>query len=160
MSDDLDALLEPRVQAARRVAERVKRLQDVDLPRLDFWNYSPCRYHEQPDVECEYRLCGGPLFRHQRVGAAWLYLASKGLLADETGLGKTVQTLALIALLKHLRQPARTLVVCLPGAIEDPWLRDCRRFAPRLVVEPATGSRYQRLERYAGDGTCSWSASR
>ena len=29
-------------------------------------------------------------------------------------------------------------------------MRDFRRFAPRLVVEPATGGRYQRIERYAG----------
>jgi SNF2 family DNA or RNA helicase len=150
MDADLDVLLESRIQAARRVAGRVKDLQDVELPHLDFWSYSPCRYHETTQVECEYRLCGGPLFRHQRVGTTWLYLARKGILADETGLGKSAQTIALIALLKHLREPARTLIVCQPGAIEGTWMRDFRRFAPRLVVEPAVGGRYQRIERYAG----------
>jgi SNF2 family DNA or RNA helicase len=147
---DIDVLLQTRAQAAAKVAGRVKGLRDVELPRLDFWNYKPCRHHEKPEVECEWRLCGGNPFRHQRIGTSWLYLARKGILADETGLGKSAQIICLLCLMKQQRESCRTLIVCQPGAIEGTWMRDFRRFAPRLVVEPATGGRYQRIERYGG----------
>jgi SNF2 family DNA or RNA helicase len=149
-TDELELLLQPQDAIRRQAASKVKALRDVHIPRLDLWNYEPCSHHEVPDPNCEWRLCGGPPFRHQRTGTTWMYLAHKGILADDTGLGKSGEIIHLICLLKQKQQPARTLIVCLPGAIEGAWLRDFRRFAPRLVVEPAVGPRYERIERYAG----------
>jgi SNF2 family DNA or RNA helicase len=147
---ELDLLLESRARSLRRAAEGVKRLGDVELPPLTFWNRQPCRHHTEPDPLCQWRACGGDLFKWQRKGVAWLYLTRKGILGDETGLGKTAQVIALLALLKERGELGRALIVCQPGAIEDPWLWDFRRFAPRMIVEPAVGPRWKRLERYAG----------
>src|SRR3990167_2740245 len=49
------------------------------------------RLQEASDVEFETSL---PLFPYQKVGAAFLKRIGSGLLGDEVGLGKTIQTLA------------------------------------------------------------------
>jgi len=57
------------------------------------------------------------LQRHQWLGFKWMYRVANGtfrgcILADDPGLGKTLQALALIEALIWSRQAARVLVVC------------------------------------------------
>ncbi|MEV0586537.1 SNF2-related protein [Nonomuraea sp. NPDC050310] len=70
----------------------------------------------------------------QERGLAWLSFLSElglgGVLADSMGLGKTVQTLALLV---HERAERPTLLVC-PMSLLGNWEREAARFAPDLRV--------------------------
>ncbi|MEU8172122.1 DEAD/DEAH box helicase [Microbispora hainanensis] len=74
---------------------------------------------------------------YQRRGLAWLaFLDRLGLgacLADDPGLGKTVQLLALEALCRDGRERPPTLVVC-PVSVVGNWKREAARFVPGLSV--------------------------
>ena len=81
----------------------------------------------------------GELRPYQRYGAAWLrehYHRGLGaILADDMGLGKSVQT---IAFLLHERAergalPGPTLLVC-PTSLLGNWRREIQRFAPSLSM--------------------------
>lgn len=134
-------------QKRRELALRVRSAHDVNLPVLENWNYEPCRFHDEPKPDCEYRLCGGPLFRHQRVGVAF-FMMTDGVLADMTGLGKTNQVIFLIALKKERGELTnRAVVVCGAPAVAQ-WVHEFSRFAPRLNVIAATGTRAKRVEKY------------
>ncbi len=83
----------------------------------------------------------GTLRPYQLRGLSWMdQITSFGLgacLADDMGLGKTVQVLAL--LWHHRRQgapkkpKAPDLVVC-PTSVVHNWVKEARRFAPKLKV--------------------------
>ena len=149
-----------REDAARAAAERVKDLADIHMPRLDLWNYdSVCKAHAErgetkPVTSCEYQECGGDLWGAQRVGVTWLYLRKDGLLADDPGVGKWVQMIHLVCLLKQRGElPRRALFV-----VATPSLGQCveqtRRWAPGLSFEYVTGKmgKSGRVERYASAG--------
>jgi superfamily II DNA or RNA helicase len=89
----------------------------------------------------------GELRPYQERGLAWLSFLSDlglgGILADDMGLGKSVQTLAL---LDHERcapgQPGEngpTLLVC-PMSLVGNWQREAERFTPDLAVHVHHGS--------------------
>ncbi|CEM33037.1 unnamed protein product [Vitrella brassicaformis CCMP3155] len=72
-----------------------------------------------------------------------------GVLADATGLGKTIVTIALI---EQCQQPGPTLVVC-PSNLVDQWVSEVRKFAPQLTVRSLKGPKKLRpgvtqLQRY------------
>ena len=79
---------------------------------------------------------------YQVVGLNWLALMYRHklscILADEMGLGKTCQVIAFISHLVETGINGPHLVVC-PGSTLENWLREIRRFAPNLVVEPYHG---------------------
>jgi SNF2 family DNA or RNA helicase len=88
----------------------------------------------------------GELRPYQERGLSWLaFLGTLGLggvLADDMGLGKSVQTLALIA---HDDQSGPTLLVC-PMSLVGNWQREAARFTPDLRVHVHHGS-----DRLAGE---------
>jgi SNF2 family DNA or RNA helicase len=134
-------------------AEAVKRAADITLPRLKYWNDSPCAMHEEPKVDCEYRACGGELFSHQRIGVMWLYIRKSGLLADLPGVGKTNQVLGLAALLKQRGELSkRMLIVCQTPAVLQ-WYAEAQRWVPKLRTDAVyTGlTRKQRIAKYVQD---------
>jgi SNF2 family DNA or RNA helicase len=117
------------------LAEAARTSHDItDFPVLGCWNYLPCRKHQEIDPLCKH--CGVILRRHQRVGAAWLYSAGKGLLADSVGLGKTAQVAAVLAWGRdtgELGAHARTVIICKPAAMGQ-WRDELRRMIPQLYV--------------------------
>lgn len=144
-------------QRERRLAtaNRVKLLDDVSFPHLQYWNYSACAHHTEigPQVDCVYRACGGDLFSHQRVGASWLYAAHFGLLADDTGVGKTNEILALIALLKQSSELyQRALLIPNSPAVKQ-WASECARWIPGIKVIAVNGDipKPRRIELYSSD---------
>ncbi|WP_119729147.1 DEAD/DEAH box helicase [Thermomonospora amylolytica] len=87
----------------------------------------------------------------QERGLAWLKflddLGLGGVLADSMGLGKTVQTLALLALERaDGAQVAPTLLVA-PMSLVGNWQREAARFTPKLRVYVHHGSGRRRGER-------------
>ena len=81
----------------------------------------------------------GELRPYQRYGAAWLeehYHRGLGaILADDMGLGKSVQAIAFLLQEKAEQGslPAPTLLVC-PTSLLGNWRREIMRFAPSLKV--------------------------
>lgn len=143
-------LVETPQQEAERRAEVVRGLTDLKLPALEHWNLTPCKHHEVATPLCEYRQCGGDLWAHQRVGISWLYTRKVGLVADNTGSGKTNLCLGLIALLKQRGElGGRALIVCQTPAVQQ-WLREAHRWVPALHSTAVLSGmvRQDRIARY------------
>lgn len=72
---------------------------------------------------------------YQLLGFRWLHFlyerAAGGLLADEMGVGKTVQVIALLTHLHEREELAPSLVV-VPKTLVDNWLTELRKFAPTI----------------------------
>ncbi len=96
----------------------------------------------------------GELRPYQERGLAWLSFLSDlglgGILADDMGLGKSVQTLALLDHERAVRcvpgapqeaapQTGHTLLVC-PMSLVGNWQREAERFTPDLAVHVHHGS--------------------
>ncbi|MHB2027548.1 MAG: DEAD/DEAH box helicase [Acidimicrobiales bacterium] len=69
------------------------------------------------------------LYRYQKVGANYLFSRERALLADQMGLGKSVQAIA------ALRKTEGTIVVC-PASLVVNWQREFDKFRPELRVSP------------------------
>lgn len=136
---------EKRVEAANRV----RKVKDVILPDLKFFNSSPCAKHDALEHGCP--DCGIKFRKHQRVGITWLYFVKKGLLADSVGTGKTGHAAGLLAILKETGEIgpySRAIIVARPGAVPQ-WQSQLKRFTPDINVAVAMGSPKQRVDIYA-----------
>jgi SWI/SNF-related matrix-associated actin-dependent regulator of chromatin subfamily A-like protein 1 len=92
------------------------------------------RSHSAPPLEIE-AVLGGELRPFQRAGVAYALGARRAFLADEQGLGKTVQALA--ALEADDAYPA--IVVC-PASLKLNWLRESERWLPHRSVTVVSGT--------------------
>lgn len=77
------------------------------------------------------RLVPESAFSHQRAGVGWLGWKVSGILADECGLGKTLQ--ACVA------ADAPIVVVC-PAVMREDWAREMNRWRPDLRVKIVMGT--------------------
>jgi SNF2 family DNA or RNA helicase len=140
-------------QTRLQAADRIRTLTDFALPELEWFNTQPCPQHtsiqEGSTQIPPCRHCGVHFRKHQRVGIAWLYMRGRGLIADNVGTGKTAQAAGVIALCKQVGEldTGRVLVVCKPAAVGQ-WLKELRRFLPKLLISHAGGPRRQRVEKY------------
>lgn len=141
-------------EARAAAADRVRALYDIEpWPDLRYFNSAPCPRHA-PDLNILCRKCGIRLRRHQRIGAAWMYLGLPGLLGDAVGLGKTAIILALLAMCKEtgeLGSHNRAVIVCKAAAIHDPWANELARLLPGIRAYIADGDRRQRIAGYMGN---------
>jgi hypothetical protein len=87
-----------------------------------------------PPLEVESRL-GGELRPFQRAGVAYVLQARRAFLADEQGLGKTVQALA--ALEADEAYPA--VVVC-PASLKLNWMREIETWLPHRTATLVQGT--------------------
>ncbi|HYI17681.1 MAG TPA: DEAD/DEAH box helicase [Solirubrobacteraceae bacterium] len=92
------------------------------------------RAHDAPPVAREDRL-GGELRPFQRAGVDYVLQARRTFLADEQGLGKTVQALA--ALEADDAWPA--VVVC-PASLKLNWQREAEHWLPHRSVAVVSGT--------------------
>lgn len=77
---------------------------------------------------------------YQSTGAGWMALAGQGILGDEPGLGKTLQTLAML-----VESGAQAILVTCPRtATRNVWMRETNRWSPTIVPFVAQGSRAER----------------
>lgn len=76
---------------------------------------------------------------HQREGISWLRSRGSGILADQPGLGKTLQTIA------SLDPPA--VVVC-PAVLKAEWADEVRKWRPELSTRVVSGAKALAPEDY------------
>lgn len=81
------------------------------------------------DAELELPALGGELAPFQRAGVRYVLATRRCLIADEKGLGKSVQALAAI----EAAGAYPVLVVC-PGALKQQWLREAAAWLPAARV--------------------------
>jgi SNF2 family DNA or RNA helicase len=85
---------------------------------------------------------------YQVIGAAFLRLVERALLADDMGLGKTPQTISAALSLVEEKGISRILIVC-PSSLKYQWKSEIRKFAPgpygeeAVVIEGPAGTRHQ-----------------
>jgi SNF2 family DNA or RNA helicase len=136
-----------------RAAWKIHGQKDVSgWPVLKWWNDVPCPRHA-PAGKPLCNDCGLVLFKHQRVGAAWLYMGGKGLDGDTVGSGKTATILAMLAMCKEhgeLGPDHRAVVVCQASAVEQ-WGEQVRRLLPGIPLYVANGAKDARHAGYTGN---------
>lgn len=150
MIPDVRALPAPTRLAA---AEQIRTARDFLLPELEHFNSGPCPKHATVDEgqaqipPC--RACGIRFRRHQRVGIGWQFMRGKGLIADQTGTGKTAQAAGLVAMLKQVGEldDHQALIVCRPSVLHQ-WEAEMRRFLPKLDIATAAGDKRSRFGTY------------
>lgn len=95
-----------------------------------------------------------PIAPFQNKGVAWLYSVGKGILADDVGLGKSVQSLATAALVKDKGKLGNVYIGCL-GGHERHWVNQINEWLPGVFEEIGVasglirGKRRTRRERAA-----------
>lgn len=92
----------------------------------------------------------GTLREYQREGVAWMQFLQKmemgGCLADDMGVGKTPQVLALLETRRLFRPDVPPSLVVLPRSLVYNWQQEAAKFTPQLRVLDHTGA----------DRTTSW----
>jgi superfamily II DNA or RNA helicase len=120
------------VEVAPNAAEALDRLRAEHDGAIEDVRRS--RAHDGPPLASEPAL-GGELRPFQRAGVAYVLRARRTFLADEQGLGKTVQALA--ALEEDGAYPA--LVVC-PASLKLNWEREAQHWLPHRSVAVVSGT--------------------
>ena len=87
-----------------------------------------------PELAVEPRL-GGELQPFQRAGVAYLLESRRAFLADEQGLGKTVQALAAVE-----ADDAYPAVVVCPASLKLNWAREIERWLPHRSLTVLSGT--------------------
>jgi superfamily II DNA or RNA helicase len=114
---------------AREVLDRLRREHDAAIDDV-----RRSRAGDAPVMEAEARL-GGELRPFQRAGVDYVLKARRTFLADEQGLGKTVQALA--ALEADDAYPA--VIVC-PAGLKLNWRRETERWLPHRSLHVINGT--------------------
>ncbi|BFZ57202.1 Putative ATPase [Savitreella phatthalungensis] len=93
--------------------------------------------HERTRKRQPELITGGYLKDYQLSGVEWLVSLYEnglnGILADEMGLGKTLQTIAFLAFLRE-KGVVGPYLVCAPLSTIANWVKEFRRFAPKIPV--------------------------
>ncbi len=87
------------------------------------------------DAPLEVPALGGELKPFQRAGVSYLLSQRRAFLADEQGLGKTIEALATLE--ADHAYPA--IVVC-PASLKLNWLRELERWLPQRSAQVLTGT--------------------
>ena len=86
----------------------------------------------------------GTLRDYQKEGVAWMqFLAKMGLggcLADDMGVGKTPQMLAMLETRRLLRPDVPPSLVVVPRSLVYNWIQEAHKFTPQLRILDHTGA--------------------
>ena len=87
-----------------------------------------------------------PLYDYQKIGASFLCVVHSGLLGDEPGTGKTIQSLAATV----IRQSKKTLILC-PASIKQTWYEEIEKWLPNKTAIVIKGDKKHREKLWAED---------
>jgi len=91
------------------------------------------RLDRQPSI-----LKGGQLKDYQMIGLNWLIslyeIGINGILADQMGLGKTIQTIAFLAFLKEFKKIPGPHLIVGPNSTVGNWCKEIKKWAPCFRV--------------------------
>ena len=94
-------------------------------------------------------LTGGKLREYQLKGVKWMIAlwqnGMNGILADQMGLGKTLQTIAFLSHLKENNVHAPYLIIG-PLSTVSNWVNEIKRFAPTFNVTLFHGTKDERMD--------------
>lgn len=133
-----------------KVYDTLKRVRESKTVKLKPSKHLRPTFRTLDGEECEFRL------RYYQVQGAYHLLALKRMvLGDDTGLGKTVISIAAIAHLVE-REPETKVIIVTPKSTVHQWASEIRRFTTGIepmVIETATTKKGkspldQRKERY------------
>lgn len=91
----------------------------------------------------------GNLYEFQKKGASFMHLAKTALVADDVGLGKTIEALAAINLGKQSGKINRTLIVS-PSTLKWQWASEIKKFT-YLTSTVIGGDQPTRSKLYSND---------
>lgn len=84
----------------------------------------------------------GELKGFQKIGVTACFLHPRIILGDNTGLGKTVQSIATLCLLyDHNKLPNKTTLVVCPNGLREDWKKAIEKFSPFKVIAGTTEDR-------------------
>jgi len=91
---------------------------------------------------------GASLYPFQRTGVDFLLRHDEALLADDMGLGKSIQVIVALKLLLRMGRIQRCLIVC-PKAVQTDWERKLENWAPEFArkVKISGGPEQRRIHR-------------
>lgn len=124
------------------VRDHLKNQQDIEAVQLQKkW------FLEQVEIgNRSLNVLSSPLYKYQEEGVMHLAFGRRVLLADDMGVGKTIQAIAAAALLQQLRDIQRVLVVT-PASLKHQWAREIQRFTS-LPVQIIQGNQIDRRNQY------------
>ncbi|XVF17882.1 hypothetical protein REPUB_Repub10bG0162900 [Reevesia pubescens] len=136
-------------KAKRAVAAMLTRSKEGQAEKTEDSNLT-----EEEKIETEQRelvplLTGGKLKSYQLKGVKWLISlwqnGLNGILADQMGLGKTIQTIAFLAHLKGNGMDGPYLIIA-PLSTLSNWINEIERFVPSIDAIIYHGSKKERDE--------------
>lgn len=98
------------------LSERESEFLSNELKKKEREVYEKIEKREMPKLKYE-------LFDFQKLGASFLYVKERAILADETGLGKTPMSIAAAQKFKEDGKLKRALIVC-PSTLKRQWGED------------------------------------
>ncbi|KAJ1419033.1 SNF2-related, N-terminal domain [Sesbania bispinosa] len=134
-------------KAKRAVAAMLTRSKENE--RTEDMNMSEEERMEKEQKELMPLLTGGKLKSYQLKGVKWLISlwqnGLNGILADQMGLGKTIQTIGFISHLKGKGLDGPYMIIA-PLSTLSNWVNEISRFAPSLPAIIYHGNKKQRDE--------------
>ena len=86
------------------------------------------------DAEIDVPRLNGKLMPYQRAGVAYVAKVGRCLIADQMGLGKTVEAIASL----EYRDAFPAIVVC-PASLKENWSREIKKWLPHRTVNIVSG---------------------
>lgn len=114
--------------------KRSSRLSRNVFDRLRLILQPPVLSHDGQPINFEQRP-----YPFQIAGIKWLVDHDRGLLADQMGLGKTMQAIIAMRVLFRRGKLKSALVVC-PASMSNTWEREVRMWAPELRTQRVQGN--------------------
>ena len=93
------------------------------------------------DVDVPGMAPGMSLLPYQRAGVAYLLRTRRAILADEMGVGKTLQALAAV-----VKDDALPVAVVCPNTLKLNWDAEVNKFFPGLTVTIVSGTKSENIE--------------
>jgi DNA excision repair protein ERCC-6 len=123
-----------RAKVNSRKDQTERELDEANGDDVEEW-YRPCPTFPDTEMENGYRMPGDIypiLYDYQKTGVKWLWELHEqkigGILADQMGLGKTIQMISYLAGLHYSRKWKGPVIVVAPATLMKQWVSEFHRW--------------------------------